>query len=146
MKWTHWRPIEEKCSHRNAAVYKIALLKSLESFEPIVIPRFLGEDKEGILTIGETTQMEKRRSQFKNATGHSAGILWFRLMQYTRLRQRFPDPVLAYCYSVVEDKGQAELLENRLIKEYVTNYGEAPPLNSSIPGRDNHEEWARLKG
>jgi hypothetical protein len=143
MKWTHWRPIEEVCSHRNTAVYKIALLERFEPFEPIKIPRFLKEDKDGILVIGETTQMERRRRYFINGS-HSEGILWDKLKKYTGFEKKFPNAVLAYCYSIIEDNKQAKSSESRLIKKYIIQYGEAPPLNSSIPDRYNDEEWQNL--
>jgi hypothetical protein len=106
ISWTPWTLIKESCPE-NAAVYKIALLRSFEPLEPIIIPRLLGEDKEGILVIGQTTQMNIRRQGFISGS-HSEGILWDKLERYTALQRKFPDYALGYCYSIMENEEQAK--------------------------------------
>lgn len=141
--WTVWKDIGEECDYENAAVYKIALLESLDPLIPIAIPRFLREDKGGILLIGATGNMKRRRREFLNGQ-HGPASLWRRISTYTEFKKKFPNSMLAYCYTPMKDGEQATALEGTLILEYTVKYGEPPVLNSTIPKRYDDDEWQRL--
>lgn len=146
-EWTAWTPIDVKSSHEKAAVYKIALFESLNPLRHSTIRRFLKDDTHAILVIGETGNMERRRRDFDKGP-HSAGALWRRISIYTEFKRKYPNCMLAYCYSIVEDGEQAKVLakalQDTLILEYTIEYGEPPLLNSAITKRYDDMEWERL--
>jgi len=58
--WTDWKDIEgikEDTIHKGCGVYKIRLANAKGS--PIEIPRFLDKDKDGILMIGQSKNIER---------------------------------------------------------------------------------------
>lgn len=138
-----WRDIEQRAK-RECAVYRIRLVKNTK---PLCIPRFLKADKEGVLCIGYTSNMETRRKRFKRGyltcKGHSEGNLLYLLREYSGLRRKYPQTHLEYQYMKKSSKAKSKGEEERLIKKYVKRYGEAPPLNSSIPKRDNQRMWRK---
>lgn len=87
--------------------------------------------------------MESRRRQFvralKKGSGHSEGNLLYYLLRHTSLRQRFPDHRLEFRFRKEAGKAAAEVAEGRMIKAYIREFGEAPPLNSVIP--DRYGDW-----
>jgi hypothetical protein len=140
--WTKWRGVNQIAEHAGPAVYNIRMALGKK---PIPIQRFLGSDRQGILAIGKTINMEKRRKQFisglSKGRGHSEGNLVFLLEKYSRLKRAYRGYSLEYRFITADDKGSAEDLERDLIKKYVKQYGEAPPLNSSVPGRYDEKSW-----
>jgi hypothetical protein len=136
MNWSDWQPLEKQSSHSGPAVYELRMVRGKNN--PVSIPRFLACDKNGLLSIGSTTRMESRRKQFicgrEKCYGHSEGNLLNLLIKHASLDKRFSGYRLEFRYRPVADKAQAKSAEERLIKEYVREFGEAPPLNSAIPG------------
>jgi hypothetical protein len=116
---------------------------ALNCWCPLFVPRFLDVDKRGLLSIGETGNMESRRNKFINAvekcSSHSEGNLLHYLLRYTPLNDRFPNHHIEYRYRGEDDKGTAKAAETRLIKAYIREFGEVPPLNSAIP--DRYGSW-----
>jgi hypothetical protein len=141
MSWSDWGPLNRPCGHSRTAVYELRLVNGRA--RPISLPRFLAIDDCGLLSIGETGNMESRRRQFIRAlekcSGHSEGNLLYYLLRHTPLRLRFPDHRLEYRFHKEPDKAAAKLAEARMIKAYIRKFGEAPPLNSAIP--DRYGEW-----
>ncbi|MGA1979348.1 MAG: hypothetical protein ABSG99_02120 [Sedimentisphaerales bacterium] len=144
MQWSAWTPIKNRCNRNSAAVYKIALSEREDSPKPIPMKRFTGTDGEGCLSIGETTDMETRRKQFMGGS-HSEGILLNIVKKYCRSYQKqFGNAITIYSYAVVESEDVALKEERELIKKYIMDFGEAPPLNSAVPDRYNYDEWGEL--
>ena len=137
MTWSDWQPIDDGPAHDSAAVYELRLVSTNGC--PISIPRFLQVDNRGILSIGETGTMESRRTQFlyalEKCSGHSEGNLLYYLLRYSPLNERFPQHQIEFRYHVEKDKDTAKQAEARMIKAYIREFGEVPPLNSAIPDR-----------
>ncbi len=136
-KWTKWADISQRTDN-DCTVYKIRFIA--ESGKPIIIKRFFAEDREGILSIGKTTNMERRRTEFLRGyerfiTGHVAGRLLYFLKQQQFFKDHFSNCQCQYCFKSCAFSEEAVRIEKKLIIEYVCKYGEVPPLNSVIPGR-----------
>jgi hypothetical protein len=132
--------MDSSSSHRSAAVYQIRL--SSES-KPVVIARFLAEDSEGLLSIGMTNDMERRRRAFvrslRKGRGHSEGNLLWVLDRFSQHREWRCGAEYEYRYAPVENESVAHTQEELLLKRYFLRFGEVPPLNSAIPNRFG--EW-----
>ncbi len=62
------------------------------------------------------------------------------LVDYCGLARVFQKYELQYSFAPV-GHGEAPYLEESLIKKYVKKYGEAPPLNSVIPNKNELSTW-----
>lgn len=105
------------------------------------ISRLLDADPAGVLSIGQSSNLEKRRRNFISGVtkcyGHSEGNLLHLVARHANDAERFGDDVLAaieWMFEYVEGD-DAEPHEERLLKQYVRRFGEPPPLNSVIPDR-----------
>ena len=124
------------------AVYRIRLVKTKN--KPISVSRFLGSDKEGVLCIGRASNMQNRRTQFVSGSkGHSEGRLLCFLRKYSGLQRKYPRVPLEYQYVTTGSVRESKRQEEELIKKYVREYGEVPPLNSTIPGRERSDSWQK---
>jgi len=143
MNWSFWKNIDKAARHDSHAVYEIRLVNTQGT--SVAINRFLGKDKKGLLSIGMTTNMERRRKQFisgeDRCQGHSEGNLLFLLKEYSRFRTKHPLPKYQYRFQKVISEDETKRKERKLIKDYVRQYGEVPPLNSAIPGRYEEMSW-----
>jgi hypothetical protein len=112
-------------------VYRIRLFTH---GRPAAIPRLGGTDKEGVLAIGCSENIEDRRKQFiqssKGKRGHSEGIQWWLVKKFHNF-EGF-SLVFDFIKLSLEDKSSEEC---RQIQEYFKRYAEAPPLNGSMPKR-----------
>lgn len=131
-----WRPLSAETCIEGAAAYQIRMVCRGRAVQ---IPRFLDSDARGILAIGESGCFENRRGQFchalENGNGHSEGNLLWWLSSKTHLRRKFAEPDFQYRVCAVPSKRDAQSLESREMRKYVSRFGEVPPLNSAIPGR-----------
>jgi hypothetical protein len=134
-----WKALLEPAACRGAAVYAVRLL---DRGAVVPIPRFLGVDAEGLLTIGMTTDLERRRCQFirgyTKGRGHSAGNLLFFLNSVEVFQRSFCDASYEISFYAVTDEQEARRLESQVTKEYLARFGEGPPLTSVIPDRYAH--------
>jgi hypothetical protein len=73
MEWTNWQSIKQVLSYRGPAQYELRVVN--QESQPFPIPRMLGTDNNGVLVIGQTKNMEKRRRQvitgIEECYGHS---------------------------------------------------------------------------
>lgn len=131
--WGEWKKIEEKTEHTKPTVYKVRLVRK---GNPVLINRFLGKDEGGILFIGSTENMERRRDQFERGLerihGHSGANLLHLLRENAGFKLEIDR--LEYRFKRMSKK-RIKVGEEMLIKEYVRKYGEVPPLNSAIPNK-----------
>jgi hypothetical protein len=136
--WT-WKPLTESTECRSAAAYAVRLLNRRVV---VSIPRFLGVDVEGILTIGMTTNFERRRRGFIRGStkgrGHSSANLLFFLATNKAYGVSFAEPSCEICFCPVASKQAALGIECQITREYLARFGEAPPLTSVIPDRYAH--------
>ena len=140
MPWNKWTELTTDSQYYGAALYELRLRTASG---PIAIPRFLGTDSSGLLTIGHTKNMETRRTQFLRAIekgrGHSEGNLLYYLLKHSPIRKVHPEHALEYRFREERDKATAKLAEAGQIKGYIREFGEAPPLNCAIP--DRYGDW-----
>lgn len=138
-----WKPIHLPTGHSGPAVYAVRLLSRGKVFP---VPRFLAVDAEGILTIGESENLESRRRKmcraFLKGRGHSAMNLIFYLTNVRAVAERFariaPEPSYQFAFIPKPDKLTACRCESELTRDYLNMYGEPPPLVSKIPDRYAH--------
>ena len=141
IKWTRWQSIETQANWRGCAIYKIRLVRR---FRPICIKRFLNPDAEGVVSIGLTTSMERRRAQFirgwYKGRGHSEGNLLHLLEQHSRSCSVFDgfEPQYRFARCARNEIRKFEAIQ---IKDYLRKFGEVPPLNCAIPQRYNRSGW-----
>ena len=146
INWSGWTPVSEVTSHSSCAVYRI---RTTQSGKPIKIARFLGVDQQGLLSYGMTTNMKSRLRSFNHGlqrgTANSEANLMRLLRLFTKLNRLYPNSRLDYSFMKYGSKAEADLIEEILIKAYVIQYGEVPPLNSAIPQRFNLVNWEAAK-
>jgi hypothetical protein len=137
--WSNWYKIDKESEYSDFAVYRIRICNK---GKPEIIQRFLGKDVDGLLCIGKTTDMEKRRKQFvrglTDGSGHSEGNLLHILETVSPLGVIYKERVYEYSYAMVAE-GDEDRAEEEEIKAYVKRFGEVPPLNSAIP--DRYGDW-----
>lgn len=141
-KWENWSDINENKNYQGPAFYAVRLL-----IDGVVvpIPRFLGVDSEGLLTIGMTTNLEKRRRQFmqgiKMGKGHSAGNLLYKLMGLNSLfKNTRSNASFEISFTKVPNKQVALEYESKSTNEYFERFGEVPPLASVLPDRYSYRK------
>ena len=142
MCWTKWKNIDVESEHNghpynDCAIYKVRMRVGNKTE---TIPRFFEADKKGLLYIGKTTNLERRRRQFisgwERGYGHAGANLLYWLDNNTNIRRRFKNYICEYSFKRIK-RNQLKRLESQEIREYVKRYGEVPPLNSIFPGRNN---------
>ena len=84
--------------------------------------------------------MERRRRNFNNGP-HSAGLLFKIINKYSPFTTVYKFVECAYSFEPFGTEAEAIAAERREIKKYVMRFGEAPPLNAAIPGRDDDDDW-----
>ena len=117
---------------------------------PIGIPRFLDEDKDGILQIGHSKNIEGRIKHFRGAAierkrfgHHSEADRLFLIELFTNFMEKHNTSKIQYSFKELTKESEAENEEERLLKCYFKGYGEVPPLNANLP--DKHIDWRSLK-
>ncbi|MCF7859679.1 MAG: hypothetical protein K9N07_10235 [Candidatus Cloacimonetes bacterium] len=116
--------------------------------EKIPVNRMLATDNERIMYIGKTGNKnglrDRLRHFFNCATnsknkdeycdvpveGHSGGRRYFLNL---KKKLGLAKEVLNYMYIACDDNEKAEILESKLLNQYVDKFGEVPPLNSQLP-------------
>lgn len=95
------------------------------------IRRVVGTDPDGILDVGETKYLNDRISSFiscaidPNTYGHMAGVR-FTLLGFGEI---FPYNTLWIRYIKLKTKELAYSVEGEILKQYVGEHKELPPLN-----------------
>ena len=143
VKWTSWQKFGTPAGTNGPGVYKIRLLAR---GKPQTIPRFLGQDPSGLLSIGVSGNLERRLRDFlrglDKGRGHSEANLLNLLRTHASLERKVGPYSFQYSYKSYNHK-KALALESMLIKQYVKRFGEVPPLNSAIPDRYNSAFWEK---
>ena len=139
MQWSAWQTIQKPLTYTGPALYELRITNKLGT--PFSINRFLSIDNEGVLTIGQTKCMERRRTQFitgiHQCYGHSECNLLYFLIKHSLFDKIFHDFILQFRYKQLPTEHDAKTEEKSAIKEYICKFGEVPPLNSAIPDRYN---------
>lgn len=102
------------------------------------IRRFKKTDKHRILAYGQSRNLRNRANAFlaslRRPDRHHEGNL-LRILN-ERAGLNIPYVLIAW-----ELRSGHKAREERLIKEYVQEYGEVPPLNAAIPKREKASGW-----
>jgi hypothetical protein len=139
MSWSKWKDIEQKADYKGCGVYKIRLADSNK--KPIEIHRFLGHDNEGILQIGRSTNIERRIGYFHGAMkgknyAHAEGERLNYIIENTCFLERYKDCNVQYSFKKLENEREVKAEEKHLLIIYFKIFGEVPPLNNNLPGRN----------
>ena len=129
----NWSAITDGTSYSGVAVYAVRLL---QHGRVVRICRFLGIDSEGILTIGMTTNLDRRRRGFisgsKRGHGHSAGNLLYPLLRNRPSRRKLRSPAFQLAFKAMPNREAARKREITLTHQYWKRFGEVPPLTSAL--------------
>jgi len=125
-KWTEWElllGVDLNKIPNQPGAYLIAARKT--------IYRAHGKDQEGILDVGESKNLRERLKSFigcangNRASGHMAG---WRYKKFN-FNSRFPLNELYLSWHKVKSKSDAYKLEEVILKAYLEQHSELPPLN-----------------
>jgi hypothetical protein len=144
-RWLGWIDIEENPDFDGCGVYKVRLVNS-KGF-PVEIPRFLDNDKDGILQISRSENIRKGINFFRGAMGgkkyaNSEGKRLYLIKKYTNFTGIYMDYRLQYSFMEWTDKRKARIEQERLLKWYIKRYGEAPPINNYLT--EKYIDWESL--
>lgn len=140
MKWSHWSYALEDNPHVQhpncAGVYRIRLVDT--AGRPVPIGRLLGQDKDGILGVGHSGDLQERVANFFAAAygrrfKHSAGNRWFLVQAAALCSDKLTATNrtgLQLSTARLGSKDQAQEKEGHILVEYFRQYGELPPLNA----------------
>jgi hypothetical protein len=122
-----WNTINDQ--HQiTGGIYKII---AIQNGQRIPVNRFLGTDNSGILYIGKATSFVDRVINLKKSISPdhkgSSHICGRRYKSNPNIAKKFPYDIL-YIELIPGDNPQE--LERNLLAEYVTTFGEVPPLNA----------------
>jgi|GEM_PF-1684392 predicted GIY-YIG superfamily endonuclease len=133
-EWLEWMDIEKNSDYKGYGVYKIRLVSSKGL--PIKIPRFLGNDGDGILYIGHTDDINKRINflrgaiqgkQYSSTEGQRLNLI----IKITSFIENYNNFKVQYSFKRFAHKRGAKLEKERLLECYFERYGEAPPVNNN---------------
>jgi len=129
--------IHNETGYSKRGVYRIYLF---DGDAPVEIPRVRGVDKQGLLLIGRSENIENRRKRFIRSEegrgpGHSEGQLLFLMKQFF---EKLKEQQIRFNFDKVDSKKEAEEMEKEELRKYFKIHLELPPLNSAMPRR---REW-----
>jgi len=121
----------------------IYVIRYIKNGRPFKISRLYGIDKKGIISIGETKDLNKRLKEFyktvegqRKSSNHAAG--WYYVScKYDRL---FKKDGLQFKFKITESKKEAEREEFILLAKYRNKFLDLPPLNNN-PGKYPEKDW-----
>jgi len=122
-------------NYHGHGIYRILLYKNNK---PISIRRFQGVDDFGILSIGKSVNIEKRRFKFyrtsigKRKLGHSEARTWLIINKLSQ--DLFNSHSLMFTYKKT-CPGEEIVEERDDLRKYFTKFLELPPLNHQFPER-----------
>jgi hypothetical protein len=144
-EWLGWIDIEENPDFDGCGVYRVRLVDS-KGF-PIEIPRFLDNDKDGILQISQYSNIRKGIKLFRGALEGKkyscpAGQRLYLIKKYINFTELHRDHRLQYSVMKWGDRKEARIEQERLLKWYIKRYGEAPPVNNNLT--EEYIDWESL--
>jgi hypothetical protein len=146
-EWLEWTDIGNNPNYEGCGIYMLRLV-NLAGI-PIEIPRFLDNDKEGILQISHSENIQKGIKFFNGAIEgkkytHAEGQRLYLIKRYTDFLKKFHNYKIQYSLKKLATKREAKEEQELLVKYYVKKYGEVPPINSNLP--DKYINWESLIG
>ena len=113
---------------KNSGIYRIFAYS--QNFEPIIINRFAKRDKQGLLYIGRTKNLNARLNNFllssdinKNTHNHSGALKY---KKKDVIRKTLKKHTLYFNFQVLNEINEEE---KKLLDNYSNEFGEYPPLN-----------------
>jgi len=143
--WLGWIDIEENPDFDGCGVYRVRLVDS-KGF-PIEIPRFLDNDKDGILQISRSENIKKGINFFRGAIegkkyANAEGKRLYLIKKHTNFPEMHKNYRVQYSIMKWADKREARIEQERLLKWYIKRYGEAPPVNNYFT--EKYIDWESL--
>lgn len=133
--------ITEKAGYSGPGFYRIRLMKE---GDPVEIPRFGGVEEKGIISIGESKNIEDRRNAFLRSkdggSGHSEGNTLWAVMKFSDRFNGGKQYSFLMDFIKTSSKSEAKEMERKAIKNYFKEFQEVPPLNLAFPKRN---EWIK---
>jgi hypothetical protein len=154
LDWSDWTALEQfeemgNVPYQQAGVYQIRVVAQ---GQPVPIPRWLGEDENGLLYIGCTkTSIGSRLSLFRDGihrhtAGHTAGKKRYILQRWIPAYEEKLGGLQREYRWVATQEEFARKREEDVLQSYVATFGEAPPLNGSFAYRMEPETWEERYG
>lgn len=128
--WSNLKNTKDLPDCEEKGVYRIRRVDN--NGDAISIQRFLGEDEEGIIAIGQTKNIKNRLRGFykvvieKKKYSHSEGLTVHLLRGIAKFKEEIESSNFQYAFRKVENPKEEE---KKLLKDYFEKYGEIPPLN-----------------
>jgi len=140
-----WKIFEPDCVQRDiSAVYRIQVMNPDDPLRPFLIHRFVYDDKEGIIELGQTENLLTKRWKFKQGVlkgnpADSEGFTFHYLHTENEwLRDTFGTKEDLYNHTRISyipvQKRYLRLAECGLIDEYIGEFAEPPVINGQVPG------------
>lgn len=130
-KWSEW--IFFKDLNKLPEISAVYQIRGTKDLVPIFTQRLGGIDYEGILDIGQTSNLRVRMTDFWGAAGkensnysHQAGVIFLK-RNYKNL---FPTEGLQFRYLIQNNETTTREMEKQEIQNYIEKFRELPPLNS----------------
>ena len=126
--YSRWKPMSQKTFEKIPEEPGVYLIRCRDH----PTNRLLRTDQEGVLDIGESSNLRKRITRFyfcasgKVERGHSAGCRFAN----RKLSRHFPLDQLEIKWKIAESKAAAREAEGELLRKYEKKFGELPPLNT----------------
>lgn len=143
-----WQPIADPVD-RGEGIYAVRILRRRN--QPWRMRRLLADDMDGILTLGRSDDIERRRKNFvsgvRTCYGHSAGNLLHLIVEHAGAFGDDLEDVLRrveWTFEHVRTEATSHQREELMIKHYIRRFGEPPPLNCAIPKR--YGKWPSSDG
>jgi hypothetical protein len=134
--------VTQPTDYTGPALYRIRLARMRK---PLPIERFLTTDKTGILAVGIAASMETRRKDFltglKNCSRNPEGSLLHLIEVHSIFNRKYRKCVYEYSFVKMRSRFDAHVAERKLVKAYFKKFGEVPPMNSALPGRNEASHW-----
>jgi len=135
--------IDNETGYDGHGVYRILATKGGKA---VKIPRFRKVDEGGVLVIGRTDNIERRRKQFVKSSrgnhGHSEGKQWWLVKHFSNFGEEFS---LMFDFTRLKSREEAKKMERREIQDYFKKFLELSPLNSIMPKRNDWFDQLRNK-
>lgn len=151
LDWSDWTPLEsleetEDPRLQKTGVYQVRIVRD---GEPVTIPRWLGEDEQGLVYIGEG-QLDTRLCEFeagiRRYSSHTAGKKrWILHRHVPAYEDRFGGHERECRWAQVP-KGISKDVEHDLLARYLRKFGEPPPLNTQSPIKKGRDFWRERFG
>ena len=122
--------MDEDPRHNGPAAYKVCLARG-------PIRRRLRDDREAVLVIGHTANLDRRLQDFRRGLARGKGQAAANHLNWINAMARAEEPIVEADLQCTFVRLDSELAAKRLkaawLKKYAREFGELPPLNGAAP-------------